>query len=72
MDLDPENQAAVDLYWRIRRLGAELVFALSPLRLTEFEAEELLDRLAVIAEWIEADEQQKEHERMRQLLQKGG
>lgn len=68
----PANKLAVDLYWQIRRLGAELVFALNPLTLTEYEAGELLDRLAMMAAYVAEHEKQREDERLQQILKSRG
>lgn len=51
----PENDQAIDLYNKIEALGADTVFRMVDLTLTRLEAENLLEKLAmiagVIAEW---------------------
>ena len=62
VELLPENDQAIDLYNKIEALGADTVFRLVDLTLTSLEAEDLLEKLAmisgVIAEW--KAEQKKE------------
>jgi len=70
VELSAADKDAWDLYWKIRRLGADLVFALEPRRLTEYEAGELLHRLAVIAGFVEAREQEAERERLAALMKR--
>lgn len=55
VELLPENDQAIDLYNKIEALGADTVFRMMDLALTRLEAENLLEKLAiiagVIAEW---------------------
>ena len=48
----PENRLAVDVYNKTQALGAELVFRLMSLNLTPIEAEELLEKLELIAHTV--------------------
>ena len=61
VELLPENDQAIDLYNKIAALGADTVFRMMDLAMTMLEAENLLEKLAmiagVIAEW--KAEQQK-------------
>jgi hypothetical protein len=52
VELLPENQLSVDVYNKTEALGAELVFRLYNLHLTPIEAEELLEKLEVIAHTV--------------------
>jgi hypothetical protein len=48
VDLLPENQEALDLYHKIKAFGSDLTFTLLDLKLTKFEAEELMYKLSSI------------------------
>lgn len=51
----PENHLALDLYGKIKILGAETVWRMVDLSLSQMEADDLLEKLAeiagIIAEW---------------------
>jgi len=55
VELLPENDLALNIYNNIEALGAETAFRLMGLKMTQVEAENLLDKLAkiagTIAEW---------------------
>ena len=48
IELLPENQTALDLWHDIKAFGSDLVFKLTDLTLTKFEAEELMHKLSII------------------------
>ncbi len=52
VDLLPENYQALDLYYKIEALGAETVFRMADITLTQWEAEEILEKMAQIARII--------------------
>jgi len=45
----PENNLALDLYYKIKSLGAGTVFKMAAISLTQAEADELLEKMALIA-----------------------
>jgi hypothetical protein len=62
VELLPENDQAYTLYQKVHFLGAETVFRLMNLTLTSTDAEDILEKMtiiaSVIAEWDEAQRQQ--------------
>jgi len=44
----PENQEALDIFHKIKAFGSDLTFTLIDLKLTKFEAEELMHKLSLI------------------------
>lgn len=49
VELLPENDLALDLYNKIEALGAETVFRMVDLTLDQAEADDLLEKMALIA-----------------------
>lgn len=60
VDLLPENQQAIDLYNKIKAFGSDLTFTLLDLKLTKFEAEELMYKLSIIENIVNEFQSQKE------------
>ena len=58
----PENQMAVDIYNKIQAVGPELTFRLMDLKLTHTEAENLLEKLTIIANVIAEMREEKKAE----------
>jgi len=56
----PENQLAVDLWNKIQAVGTELTFRMMSLTLTHREAEDLLEKLTLIAGVIAEMREEKE------------
>ena len=52
MDLLPENQEALDLYGKIKLLGADLVCKMVDRTYSKIEAENLIEKLDLIANTI--------------------
>jgi len=52
VDLLPENQEALDLYGKIKLLGADLVFKMVDMTYSKIEAENLIEKLDLIANTI--------------------
>ena len=48
VDLLPENQEPLALWYQIKAFGSDLVFTLSDLTVTKIEAEELLQTMSTI------------------------
>ena len=59
MDLLPENITAVDFWNTIQAVGPELAWRMTDLTLTQTEAEELLEKLALIARTVKRWEAEK-------------
>lgn len=59
IDLLPENQEALDLWHKIKAFGSDLVFTLVDIKLTKYEAEELLYKLSLIENIINEFQNQK-------------
>jgi hypothetical protein len=60
VDLLPENQEASDLWFRIKNLGADLVWRIMDLKLTQVEAEDLLAKFEQIESIISELNQPRE------------
>ena len=64
VELLPENDLAYDLYNKIDALGADTVFRMMDVTMTRVEAENLLEKLAliagVIAEWKATQKQSEQ------------
>lgn len=60
IDLAPENQTTIDLWHKIKAFGSDLVFTLLDLKLTKYEAEELMYNLSYIENIVNELQKQKE------------